>query len=399
MSYASILEATAVAIRLPVSLYGLVIAVYLGLKFLGALRYEPATADPPTPGEGPRVSVVIPEYNERPDLMARCLDSILEQSYPIHQVFVTDDGSDDTGAWDVARRYAAEHDRIHTERFDENRGKRHAQAAGFERATGDIYVTVDSDTVLEPDAVERILEPFADESVTAATGYPRVINRGENVLTQLIHMRYWTAFNVDRAARSTLGLVTCCCGVFSAYRASVVDDCLEDYCSQRFLGTECTFGDDRHLTAYALRTGRVVYQRTAVAYTDAPESLRTYVKQQVRWMRSFWRESVLALGWSPSRSVVLTAMILAEMSLPIALLGFGLSSVLYRSLFLGSVASIVGYVGVVSLMAYVRNVFFSRVGPRTYLLSPLYGLLYFSILLSLTFYALATVRANHWGTR
>lgn len=392
----------------PISWYGIVIGSYLCLKFAGTLRYEPVTDDLvarddaealPDGGNVPSVSVIVPEYNESPELIEQCLDSILAQSYDVADIFVTDDGSDDTAAWEVIQRYAAEHDPIDAARLEENMGKRHAQARGFREATGDLYVTVDSDTVLEPDAIEQIVKPFADEEVTAVTGYPEVINRDANVLTQLIHMRYWTAFNVDRAARSLRGLVLCCCGVFSAYRASVVDENLDAYTSQTFLGAECTFGDDRRLTMYALRAGDVCYQRTAVAATSAPETVRTYVRQQIRWMRSFWRESLLWLRWSPREDLVLTGMLLAELALPILLLTFGLGHALRQSLFTSATLAIVAYVLVISFMAYVRNVFFANVETKTYLLSPVYGLVYVLLLLPMTFYALATMRANHWGTR
>lgn len=396
MSYPIQLSDVATALAsIPISLYGVVIASYLGLKFVGALTYEPVDG-----GEyAPTVSVIVPEYNEDPELMEQCLDSVLEQTYDVAEVFVTDDGSDDARAWEVVQSYAAEYDCIDAARFDENRGKRRAQARGFEAATGEVYVTVDSDTVLEPDAVERIVEPFDDPDVTAVTGYPEVINRDENLLTQLIHMRYWSAFNVDRAARSVLGYVYCCCGVFSAYRASVVDDALDDYVDQTFFGQECSFGDDRRMTRYALAEGKVLYQQTARASTDAPTTVRKYVKQQVRWMRSFWRESFLAARWAPRRSPALAGVILAEMSLPVALLTFGLGAAVHRTILLGAVVNIVAYVGAICAMAYVRNVLFSNVDLKTYLMSPLYGLMYFAMLLPMTFYALVTMRANHWGTR
>lgn len=379
---------------LSISAYGVVIICYLGFKLVSSHFYSPVEELECEP----RVSVIIPEYNEDPELLRKCLESILDQTYPIEEIHVTDDGSDTLDAWNVIQEFADAHEIIHAHRLEENQGKRHAQKEGFDKATGEVLVTVDSDTVLEPNAVEEIVKPFRNPDVNAVTGYPKIIDREASLLKRLIDMRYWTAFNVERAAQSLYGTVICCCGVLSAYRADVVHDVSDEYVNQTFLGEECTFGDDRRLTAHCLQRGKVVYQSTAQAWTDAPETIPEYLRQQTRWMRSFWRESILALGWAPRRSLLLTGMTVAEMMLPLALVFFGLGSAIYQAL-LGPTMAIVTYFAAVAVMAYLRNMLYSRRSASTYALSPVYGVLYLAAMLPLSFYALSTLKTTHWGTR
>lgn len=385
---------------IPLSVYGFVALTYIGFKFLVSFRYRPVDPDGVDDGFEPTVSIIVPEYNEDPDLFRRGLDSLLAQDYgALEEILVVDDGSDDTRAWEIAQAYAAENDLIDAARLDENQGKRHAQAHAFRRATGDLFVTIDSDTICKPDAVSQLVLPFHDTDVQATTGYPKVVNRSANLLTRLIDMRYWTAFNVERGAQSVFGTVICCCGVMSAYRRDLIEECLDDYLSQEFLGEECTFGDDRHLTAHALRRGQVLYQSTAVAETDAPETFRGYVTQQTRWMRSFWRESLLALRWAPKRSAVLAAFVVLDLFLPFALLTLGVGPVISYTSSTMDFAVAGSYFVVVCGIAMVRNAPYAKERKLTWLLSPLYAVIYLFALLPLNLYALSTMTSNGWGTR
>lgn len=378
---------------LPIGAYGALAFTYITLKLVTSLRYEPSHGT-----ATPSVSVIIPEYNEDPDLLERGLRNLLEQTYPIEEVWLVDDGSEDIRAWAIAKRLATEFDKLHVHRLPENRGKRHAQAYAFRRASGDIFVTMDSDTIPRPNSVEELLRPFASSDVQAATAHPRIVNRDANWLTKLIDMRYWVAFHVERAAQSVAGTVTCCCGVLSAYRADLVRDVVDDYTAQTFLGRECTFGDDRRLTAYALQRGRVEFQSTAKADTAAPETFGGYLRQQARWMRSFWRESVLALRWAPRRSLTLTGMLIADLALPLALLMFGGGALIWRASEVHP-SVLAAYPIVVAAVAFLRNAPYAREDLSIYAMSPVYGVLYLLVLLPLSFYALATVRRNGWGTR
>ena len=396
------------------SIYGWVGFTLLGGKLVLSLLNKPAVgAEGAEPSDDHEfVTVAIPVYNEDPELFGNCLRSIIEQTRPPDKIHVVDDGSSDASAVAVARTVLAEATArgIDTDLtvFASNRGKREAQAVAF-RASPEatVFLTVDSDTVLDPDALEEGLKPFTDERVMCVTGMVLAVNSRRNLLTRMIHLRYINAFMWERAAYSQLGSVLCACGSLALYRASVIHEHLDDFLGQRFLGKPAVFGDDRRLTNYALLHGRAVLQATAVARTAVPERLRHFLRQQLRWNKSFIRESVWVVQHMPVRStafcltflelaswIVFTLMLTLTMA--IAGLHTGLSA-------LGA------YVAMVCLISFVRSGhYFSAwrmdggsVASRllTFLVAPIYGALHLLVLLPLRTVAALTLFSTGWGTR
>jgi hyaluronan synthase len=401
-------------------IYGSVMVTYLLLKMMLSFFYRPEVREP-LPGL--KVSVVVPSYNEKPDAVVKTVESLLEQDYPVHEIIFVDDGSKDTSGYEAIKKLAAEIDvwkevaatvadtdkrnvwfkpfleypEIIVHRYEKNRGKRHAQAYGFRRATGDLIMTVDSDGYIYPDAVRELLKPFYDDEVMAVTGHINARNRDDNWFTKLLDMRYDNAFRVERAAQSVTNTVLVCSGPISMYRREVILDNLDDFENQTFLGEQVQFGDDRRLTNYALLAGKTKYQATARCITDVPSSFRQFLKQQVRWNKSFYRETWEALKIGVKRPrVFIWAML--EMSLWIM---FGVSlifALFYQSWAMGWVMGLY-YLGYLSLSAFARNVFYVLKHPLTYLAAPLYGLIHIGLLLPIRLYALITIKENGWGTR
>ncbi|WP_277613908.1 glycosyltransferase family 2 protein [Neobacillus muris] len=395
--------------NLTIGIYGSVMIAYLLGKMLLSFKYNEVTLDPPDL----KVSVVIPSYNEAPDAVLGTVESILKQDYPIHEIFIVDDGSKDKSAYEAVLKLKDSLMNINGEtaalfpankipdvivhRLPENKGKRHAQIWAFERATGDIFVTVDSDCTVFSNAIRELLKPMNDPEVTATTGHVNIRNRTDNVLTRLIDMRYDNAFRVERAAHSVTKNVLVCSGPLSAYRREVIMKNLEHYGSQTFLGQQVQLGDDRCLTNYAIREGKTLYQSTARCITDAPTSLKTLLKQQSRWNKSFFRESLIALKIGLKKPNVFVWVML-EMFLWLA---FGVSLVMafyLTSTTMGWIMAIY-YLAYVTISAYARNVFYAYKKPLTFLLAPIYGILFLVLLCPLRFWALLTLRSTSWGTR
>jgi hyaluronan synthase len=137
----------------------------------------------------------------------------------------------------------------------------------------------------------------------AVTGCVLAANRTKNLLTRLIDLRYAYSFLGERAAYSLLGAVLCVPGAGGRYRGTAVRKHLDQWLGQRFLGRQCTYGDDRHMTFWCLKEGRVVLAPDAVAWTYVPERMTHFLRQQIRWSKSFFRESTWMLGrMSPRRS-------------------------------------------------------------------------------------------------
>lgn len=397
-------------------LYSIGAMSLLGLKMFGALFYRPAKANREELEylEECWVTAVIPIYNEDPVMFEQGMRSLLAQSRLPNEIHIIDDCSADAGGIRAAKRMRPEFEALGVKYTvsvqPENKGKREALALGFEAAPySDIFLCVDSDTVLSRDTVRELLLPLADEKIMASTGMVLALNHDSNVFTRLQDLRYGNSFLFERAAYSRLKSVLCCCGALSAYRGSLVRKYLPDFLNQQFLGKPAVFGDDRRMTNYCLMEGQVVFQETAVGYTAVPEKLPHFLRQQVRWNKSFFRESLWAFRhqkkyrpafWLTCMELGLwlvfgTAMFYSMVILPI----------MQPARFLNHIGD---YALFMVLMGYLRNVryldfprrgmgFIKRFGM--FLLAPLYGLIQLFLLTPLRFYALLTLHKGSWGTR
>lgn len=383
-------------------IYGSIMVCYLLGKMILSFFYKPYAEEP----LDLKVSVFIPSYNEPPDAVIKTIKSILNQDKPVHEIFFVDDGSPNPSGYQAALQLKKEWDCIHGEesiprlivhRLQKNSGKRHAQIWGFQKATGDIFFTVDSDGYVYPNALRELLRPFNNPQVMAVTGHINARNRNRNLLTKLLDMRYDNAFRVERAAQSITGNILVCSGPISCYRKEVVLDNIEHYGNHSFLGDIVQSGDDRCLTNYAILKGKTVYQETAKCDTDVPETLQQFLKQQIRWNKSFFRESVQAFKIGFQRPKILIWVIL-ELSLWI-LFGFVIVlSVVFKVKVLGYVL-LLYYLMYLAISSYARNVYYIWKHPFIFLLAPAYGLIHLGLLFPLRLYALLTLKSTGWGTR
>jgi hyaluronan synthase len=254
------------------------------------LRYRPFAAA--SFEEAPFLTVVIPAYNEG-EMVENSIVSVAAANYPKDrmQIIAIDDGSkDDT--WRYIERAARRFPGLVTPmRLAQNRGKRAALAEGFRRATGEIIVTVDSDSIIDRDTLLAVAGPFREARVGAVAGKVAVHNRRAGLIPRMLHVRFILSFDFLRGAQSVYGTVHCCPGALAAYRASVVRKLLAAWEHQSFLGVRCTYGEDRALTNMILAAGYdAAYQRTALVRTMAPTTYGKLCKMFLRWDRSYIRE-------------------------------------------------------------------------------------------------------------
>lgn len=254
------------------------------------VRYKPFAAA--ALDEAPRLTVVIPAYNEGA-MVEQAIVSVASALYPVDrlEIIAVDDGStDDT--WTHMRRAARRFPgRVTTLRLEKNGGKRAALAEAFRRARGEIVVTIDSDSVIEPGTLLAVAGPFRDRRVGAVAGKVAVHNRRSSLIPKMLHVRFVLSFDFLRSAQSIFRTVYCCPGALAAYRSAVVREVLEAWERQTFLGVPCTYGEDRALTNLILGAGYdSVYQRTAIVHTLVPETYRQLCKMYLRWDRSYIRE-------------------------------------------------------------------------------------------------------------
>jgi N-acetylglucosaminyltransferase len=393
-----------VALRVVFVAYLTLVLLHSSLERRYALRSrrrhrDRAVAAPPGPEPGgwPAVDVVIPCFNEDPDLLEACCRSVAVQDYPGRlRVWLVDDGSRNRQALlGVYRRF--ERGGWSVRLLDRNTGKRAAQDEAVRRGSGELVVLMDSDTVLAPDAVRQAAARFGDHEVGAVSGSVGVLNAPTNLLTRLIHHRYRLRFQVERPAQGFFTSLLCCSGPFAVYRRSVLEGLWHRYLTQTFSGVRCTNGDDLHLTNLVLATGRqVLFEPRARADTWVPRSLRQYLRQQLRWNRSFYRELRWTMTGIRSRHPYLTLDVLARTLLPLLLAA--------ALVLLASEGVLVGWELLVAdltlalAMLLVTAAFLLVHGASVPFLL-LYGPLHMALLVPVRLYALATLASPRWETR
>jgi len=262
------------------------------------LSYRPLP--PLDEAELPAISVIIPAYNEGA-LVRKSIDSVTHSDYPRHkfQVIAVDDGSSDD-TWEHILAAAANSPvKVITLRQPVNKGKRHALYAGFQKATGDVWVTVDSDSILEPDALRNGVVPIVrDERIGLVAGNVKVLNRNDSLITRLLKVSFTLSFAFSRAYQTQIrGLLTTP-GAFSVYRASAVKPVLGKWLTQTFLGVPCLTGEDRSMTNFICAQGyHSFFQSTAVVWAKMPSTYSGTVKMFLRWARSNIRETLILLSY------------------------------------------------------------------------------------------------------
>jgi cellulose synthase/poly-beta-1,6-N-acetylglucosamine synthase-like glycosyltransferase len=242
------------------------------------------------------ITVIIPAYNEEAGLPAT-LESLRRQTVPPDKVIVVDDGSADrTGA--VAAAHGAT-----VLRPPHNLGsKARAQNHALPYCDTDLVLTVDADTVLAPDYIERITPAFADPAVVVAAGnvqtrFTRTIwERGRSI-------EYLFGFHWNRPIQHSANSPVVCSGCCSVFRREPL---------VAFGGfPERTIVEDMDLTwSMQLAGHRAAYVAGAVAWAADPETL-TYLRKQVwRWMAGFFQNVRLHAGQLIIRKPLLAVWIL-----------------------------------------------------------------------------------------
>ncbi|WP_226036115.1 polysaccharide deacetylase family protein [Aquibacillus saliphilus] len=230
----------------------------------------------------PFVSVIIPAYNEE-NVINKTIESILKSNDQNLEVLVVDDGSKDQTSLAVSRMYDADKKVFLFQKT--NGGKASAINLGIRKAKGDIFIAIDADTVVSPDSISMLIRHFSDKNIAAVSGNVRVGNK-KNLLTSWQHIEYVTGFNLEKRAFATLKCVPVVPGAIGAWRKQVVED----------LGyfTDDTLAEDTDMTLKIIREGyKVEIDEQAYAYTEAPATIRDFLKQRFRWtygtLQCFWK--------------------------------------------------------------------------------------------------------------
>ena len=389
-------------------LYSIIAAMFLLTRYLFATFYRPVRIDPNyTPG----VSIIIPCFEEE-EWIQRTVHSCINQDYPVDklEVIVVDDCSKDRSAERVEEIIAklkeadtGDHayrvaERIRFFRQSANLGKRDAMARGAREAKHELLVFVDSDSFLDPFAVRNIVQPFKDKEMGGVSGRTDVANTYTNALTKMQAVRYSIAFRVMKAAEGYFDAATCLSGPLSCYRRDLVLKYMDAWLNQRFLGQKATFGDDRSMTNFILRHNRTTYQDSAVCMTIVPRSYKVFLRQQMRWKRSWLRESLIAARFMWKKEPFMALSFYMGVLVPIAAPVIVLYNLIYVPIMhrVFPTSFIIGML-MMSLLMSMAQLFIRR--STTWIYALWFCLYYEAVLLWQMPVAWVTFWKTTWGTR
>ncbi len=238
------------------------------------------------------VSVVIAAYNEA-KVIAGTLQSLLNTDYAAEiEVIVIDDGSRD-GTGTEVERIAAADARVRLMQ-QENQGKARALQRGLASARHGLIVFIDADTHFQRDTLPRLLEPFADEGVAAVSGHAKVGNL-RTFMAKCQALEYTCGFNLDRRAYDRWNCITVVPGAISAIRKAAIDQVGGLSLETLAEDTDLTLALHRHKL-------RIIYVPGAIAWTEAPETVRTLARQRFRWaygtLQCLWKHRDMVFNWN-----------------------------------------------------------------------------------------------------
>ncbi|NXE43490.1 HYAS3 synthase, partial [Ptilorrhoa leucosticta] len=354
-------------------LYGAILGLHLFIQSLFAFlehRRMRGEARPVRPGRS--VALCIAAFQEDPDYLTKCLRSVKRIAFPDLKVVMV---ACLAVGWAVCRA-----------RVGGGSGARHSLCPQV----------CDSDTVLDPACTAemlRILE--ADPHVGGVGGDVQILNKYDSWLSFLSSVRYWMAFNVERACQSYFGCVQCISGPLGMYRNALLQQFLEDWYHQTFLGSKCSFGDDRHLTNRVLSLGyRTKYTARSKCLTETPTRYLRWLNQQTRWSKSYFREWLYNALWFHKHHLWMTYESVVTGFFP-----FFLIATVIQLFYRGRVWNILLFLLTVQLVGVIKATYacFLR-GNAEMIFMSLYALLYMSSLLPAKIFAIATINKSGWGT-
>lgn len=243
--------------------------VYMVLSLVQKRRAARQQFDP---SYQPAVSVLIAGHNEE-KVIAQTVRAVLASDYGNFEVIVVDDGSTDGTLAVLETEFAAER-RVRI-LAQVNGGKSSALNRAIARASGEVLVALDADTLFDSQTITRLVRHFADPRVAAVSGNVKVGNP-RKLIARLQSIEYICGFNLDRRALDVLNAVAVVPGAVGAWRKQAVIEA-GGYPSD-------TVAEDTDLTLALRRRGYLIrYDEHALAYTEAPESVAALARQRIRW--------------------------------------------------------------------------------------------------------------------
>lgn len=411
-----ILAATTLTVKVAATAWTVASTIYIVFLIWVIVQILLAVADKPRRPEARRgsgalsVAALVPVYNEDLRALRGCLQGFLTQTVRPDAVAVVNDGSSDeldysgTRGWFLAECASLG---VRGHWIDQpNAGKRHAQVAALRcEPDADIYLTVDSDSILDRHAISESLKAFADPGVQSVAAVILSTNYRASLLARMMDVFTVGLQLFERSAFSRLNAVMVNSGGCAFYRGGVIRDNVDVYLNETLAGRRVDFSDDSLLTLFALQRGKTVQQPTAFAFTLMPTNFSHHVRQQLRWMRGSFIRSGWRMRFLPMTGAAywlhLTKWI-AYATMTSTLVMLAVTGKLFDAAVLasGTLAAVTLYVlTAFRYLAVVRSDQSTRQRWLTFATAPLAALWGLTVLRVLRWYAMATVLKLGWGTR
>ncbi|XP_067094363.1 hyaluronan synthase 1-like [Osmerus mordax] len=277
-------------------------------------------------------------------------------------------------------------------------GKREVMYTAFKALGSSVdYIQVcDSDTKLDTLATLELCKVLeSDPSYGAVGGDVMILNLKESYISFMSSLRYWMAFNIERSCQSFFNCVSCISGPLGLYRNDLLQQFLESWYNQMFLGTHCTFGDDRHLTNRMLSMGYATkYTARSKCYTETPAQFLRWLSQQTRWTKSFFREWLYNAMWWHKQHLWMTYESIISGVFP-----FFVTATIIQLFWMGTLWDILWVLCCIKLIGLVKAAYACLLRKDLVMVfMSLYSTLYMSSLLPSKYFAILTINKSNWGT-
>ena len=383
------------------------------------------------------VSVIIPIFNQKM-MIETVIEAIYQSVYKNLEVIAVNDGSND-GTKTILDHLSKKYSSlivIHKK----NEGKRKAVATGFYKSQGHTIVLVDSDSVIDKNAIVEFMKAFnSDPKVGAMVGYAKPWNAQKNLLTKIQDVWYDFSFNIRKTAESTLNCVTCCSGCLAAYRREAIE-----YYIPYWESSEIHISDDRELTTYAIAntwaknqlskhysksktisekllvamakyddaedrglTGqslinwKSIYIPSAIVWTEVPTKLKGFYRQQFRWKKGTLRVNFFCSSFFWRKHPLFSTIFYIDFMMPFITPFIVIAAMVYVPLVHNDWWAPITYLLSMQLIALTHGIDYKLRDPKAknWFLKPIMNLLMVFVFSWIIFLAVWTYRKNEWLTR
>ncbi|NWU48442.1 HYAS3 synthase, partial [Dromas ardeola] len=382
-------------------LYGAILGLHLFIQSLFAfLEHRRMRGEGRPVRLGRSVALCIAAYQEDPDYLKKCLRSVKRIAFPDLKVVMVVDGNgpDDTYMLDIFHDVmGSEHSGSYIWRSNFHAWGEGETEAGLKEGLARVQALVRGTTyscILQKWGGKREVMYTAFRALGDSVDYIQVCD-SDTVLDPACTAEMLRILEADPRVGGVGGDVQCISGPLGMYRNALLQQFLEDWYHQTFLGSKCSFGDDRHLTNRVLSLGyQTKYTARSKCLTETPTRYLRWLNQQTRWSKSYFREWLYNALWFHKHHLWMTYESVVTGFFP-----FFLIATVIQLFYRGRIWNILLFLLTVQLVGIIKATYacFLR-GNAEMIFMSLYALLYMSSLLPAKMFAIATINKSGWGT-